>query len=157
MQTLNLDFLLNESLIALASNINQDYLANAITAFSHIAEITASGIYRQSNPTGDIYHNQMLYIRLKSALTYQELLNFSKQLETQNDRQKFTKPTVSLDVDIVAFRTCENLSNLYDEKSQRFINLNNHWQGVSRRLPLAEYDKVGFDELAKQFALPILE
>lgn len=158
MQTsVNLDFLLNESLIALASNLQQDYLDNAIDELSKIANVTASKTHTQQSVTGDIYYNQMLYIQLKSALTYQELLNFSKQLEVQNNRQQFVKPMVSLDVDIVAFRTCEPLQQSYDEKGQIFIQLINQWHGVSRRLPLADYDKVGFDELAKQLALPILD
>lgn len=152
----NLDFLLNESLIALASNLSVDYLASAIDEFSKIANITISNIHTQQSTISDIYHNQMLYIQLQSTLTYQELLNFSKQLEIQNHRQQFTKPTVSLDVDIVAFKTCETLQQITDEKGQPFIQLTHQWYGISRRLPLADYDKVGFDELAKQIALPIL-
>lgn len=158
MQTsINLDFLLNESLVALASNLSADYLANAIDEFSKIANVTVSNIHTQQSTTGEIYHNQMLYICLKTALTYQELLNFSKQLEIQNNRQQFTKPTVSLDVDIVAFKTDEILQQMCDEKGKPFIQLANQWYGISRRLPLADYDKVGFDELAKQLALPILD
>lgn len=153
----NLDFLLNESLIALASNIHQYYLANAIDELSKIANITVSKIHIQQSVTGDIYHNQMLYIQLKSAFTYQDLLNFSKQIEIQNNRQHFAKPIVSLDVDIIAFSSYNTSQPSYDEKGQTFIQLSEKWYGISRRLPLAGYDRIGFDELAKQIALPILD
>ncbi len=85
-------------------------------------------------------------------ITYQNLLNLTKNLENQNDRNNFDKPKVTLDIDIVAFLPKDfnqNFSQILDEKNQTFIQLTQGWQGVARRLPLAEYDKLCFDNLCQ--------
>ena len=68
------------------------------------------------------------------------------------NRNNFDKPKVTLDIDIVAFLPKDfnqNFSQILDEKNQTFIQLTQGWQGVARRLPLAEYDKLCFDNLCQ--------
>ena len=142
-----LDFLLKQTLLSLASNVNEQYLTNAENLLAKFGKIAKSDIVLT-----EPYHNQMTWLDFFEPITYQNLLNLTKNLENQNDRNNFDKPKVTLDIDIVAFLPKDfnqNFSQILDEKNQTFIQLTQGWQGVARRLPLAEYDKLCFDNLCQ--------
>ncbi len=142
--------LVTETLLSIASNHQPlYYLPQAIDILKNWGDIQLSQVIIDNG-----YHNYMAYIQLYSALTYDTLLQQTKQLEQQHDRAKFTKPVVSLDIDIIAISIdkmqmpINNYSQFIDEKGSPLQYLTKHWFAINRRLPLANYEKQGLQDLA---------
>lgn len=146
------DFSVEQVLFSLATNVDNRYLHYVSHYFVMLGEVCVSDIYQSIavDMHNNTYHNQMLWLNFALPVFYQDLLSLSKQLEQQHDRQNFAKPLVSLDIDIIAVKTQNVLNTQKDEKNQTFIKLENNWYGIARRLPLADYDKICYDNLCQK-------
>ena len=90
-----------------------------------------------------IYHNQMALLTFSKPLLYTNLHDISKQLETRAHRHNFAKPMVTLDVDIIAVEVQTTTT------SSPIKN----WTAITRRLPLASYEKQGLTNLWEKMSL----
>lgn len=90
-----------------------------------------------------IYHNQMALLIFSKPMLYANLHDISKQLETLAHRRNFAKPMVTLDVDIIAVEV---------QKTTISSPIKN-WTAITRRLPLASYEKQCLTDLWEKMPL----
>lgn len=167
--------LIKACVLSLASNTNPThYLQQAKNWLASFGRLTLSSVItNQDNHLtrdgqqeallglGD-YFNEIAYLELDQPIAYPNWVQLTKNFEKQQDRQKFTKPQVTLDIDVIAIQLAnlnQPIDDLVDEKGQQFLPLSQPaslWLGVGRRFPLACYDQKGIQELSQTVALPVM-
>ena len=167
--------LIKACVLSLASNTNPThYLQQAKNWLASFGRLTLSSVItNQDNHLtrdgqreallglGD-YFNEIAYLELDQPIAYPNWVQLTKNFEKQQDRQKFTKPQVTLDIDVIAIQLAnhhQSIKALVDEKGQPFLVLSQslgHWLGIGRRFPLACYDQKGIQELSQTVALPVM-
>lgn len=135
---------ITEVILSIASNYQPTYyLTQAIDELTHWGQLQLSHAIIDNQ-----YHNYMAHLALSPQLDYATLFQYTKELENKFDRKKFTKPIVSLDIDIIAIKfNCTPSEIIIDEKNKPMVALNSHWFAIARRLPLAHYEIAGIHDL----------
>ena len=171
-------FFIKACVLSLASNVHPTlYLENAKIWLTSFGDLVLSPI--NSNQDKNLeklidkdkqglgkkqlvpmtYFNQMAYLQFAKPHDYFEWVQLTKNFEQSQARDKFAKPQVSLDMDIVAIQlvdTSQSIQHSVDEKGDKLLLLAdtvNPWFGIQRRFPLASYDKKGIDDLSTQLDL----
>lgn len=171
--------LIEACVLSLASNIRPShYLKKAEDWLSSLGQLTLSTInsnqdnnvkneeLKKNSLTLAIYSNQVALLVFDKPIDYFQWVAMTKNFEQQQDRQLYNKPTVTLDIDVIAIRLAEQLhsiESLVDEKGDNFLLLSHllsHqdrvWLGIDRRFPLACYDKTGIEDLSQKIALSFI-
>ena len=165
--------------LSLASNVKQPYyLGKAKDWLQNFGTLTLSAIHssediRIENDLSDdlnkqtrntaVYFNQVAYLAFAQPIDYWQWLQLTKKFEQQQDRLRYQKPAVTLDIDIIAVKCLHQIDNnidqSLDEKGNRFVlfaKSANQWLGIRRRFPLACYDQVGIVDLSKNIDLSFI-
>lgn len=152
--------MIDGAVLSLASNIAPEvHLSACRQTLATIGKMTLSDTHQstcqfsQENAQTLVapYHNQIMVLVLNHAMPYAEFWQLTKQLERENGRQACVKPNVTLDIDILAVQIAAEQHRGTDRvfpqaPSEKAIQRGN-WRVLARRLPLAEYDKLGAKSL----------
>ncbi|MFW2177395.1 MULTISPECIES: hypothetical protein [unclassified Moraxella] len=155
------NFLITASLLSLASNVKAEhYLANCQHQLANLGELIVTPVLLNDcqNTLLDVpvYHNQIGVLQFNEPMGVQDFLAMTKQLEQENERGEFAKPLVTLDVDVLAVQVVSAESGKFDNKNIDlagfgFSPILDNWWAITRRLPLASYDKQGIEQLPMDY------